>query len=176
MKTAEDDGTGHLYHINAPFRAYPNLETSILDHSDYLLGAEKSPGVRRYAGIETAKTLEESANIVRSNGYATDTKYVAKLISICQRYGLDKYDAECRALRPAATPEPKAKKYQIQCGVFTNENHAKELSKKLSGRGIENIVINEGGYRVIAGSFKNKAKAEKLVAQLKSKGFEAIIR
>lgn len=176
VKTSEDDGTGRLYDINAPFRAYPNLETSILDHSDYLLGAEKSAGVRRYAGIETAKTLEESANIVRSNGYATDTKYVPKLVSICQRYGLDKYDAECRALRPAAAPEPKAKKYQIQCGVFTNENHAKELSKKLSGRGIENIVVNDGGYRVIAGSFKNKAKAEKLVAQLKSKGFEAIIR
>ena len=176
VRTAEDDGTGRLYYINAPFRAYPNLETSILDHSDYLLGAEKSPGVRRYAEIETAKTLEESANIVRSNGYATDTKYVAKLMSICQRYGLDKYDAECRALRHTAAPEPKAKKYQIQCGVFTNENHAKELSKKLSGRGIENIVVNDGGYRVIAGSFKNKAKAEKLVAQLKSKGFEAIIR
>ena len=176
VKTAEDDGTGHLYHIDAPFRAYPNLETSILDHSDYLLGAEKSAGVRRYQGIETASSLEESANIVRSNGYATDTKYVPKLVSICQRFGLDKYDAECKSLRPAPAPAAEKKTYRVQCGAFTNENHAKELSKKLTGRGIENFIVNEGGYLVIAGSYKNKAKAEKQVSSLKSKGFDAIIK
>lgn len=161
--------------VPAKFRKYPCIEDSIKDHSAYILGAMNG-SEKRYDGILSASDYRETITIIKNGGYATDPDYIAKICSIVQRYGLDKYDAECRALRPAATPEPKAKKYQIQCGVFTNENHAKELSKKLSGRGIENIVVNDGGYRVIAGSFKNKAKAEKLVAQLKSKGFEAIIR
>ncbi len=49
-KTAEQNPDGSIYYVTADFRKYPNIETSIADHSLYLAGA-KNGSELRYEGL-----------------------------------------------------------------------------------------------------------------------------
>ena len=103
--TAEQDKTGHEYHVPADFRKYPSIEDSIKDHSLYLLGAMNGT-VRRYLCVEQCANYRSTIQLIKNGGYATDTKYVDKICNIIQRFHLDRYDAECIAKRgkaPAAS-------------------------------------------------------------------------
>ena len=125
-KTQEDDGHGNLYWITAPFRKYPCVEDSIRDHSAYLLGAMNG-AKPRYAGLTSAKNYREAITIIKNGGYATDTKYISKICSIIERFGLDKYDGETKPTAPVQPAEP-VKYYRVrkswsdknsQIGAFT---------------------------------------------------------
>lgn len=110
INTQEDPGNGNYYTIQADFRAYPDMEHSILDHAGYLLGAEKSKGVKRYAGLTECKDYKQAIQLIKDGGYATDTRYVAKICDIIQRFNLNRYDDTCEAdetQTPETPPESK---------------------------------------------------------------------
>lgn len=92
IDTQEDPGNGNYYTIKADFRKYPDMEHSIMDHAGYLLGAEKSKGVKRYAGLTDCKDYKKAIQLIKDGGYATDTKYVAKICNIIERFNLNRYD------------------------------------------------------------------------------------
>ena len=92
INTQEDPGNGNYYWIKADFRKYPDMEHSILDHAGYLLGAEKSKGVKRYAGLTDCKDYKKAIQLIKDGGYATDTKYVSKICNIIERFNLNRYD------------------------------------------------------------------------------------
>lgn len=92
IKTQEDPGNGNYYWITAKFRKYPDMEHSILDHAGYLLGAEKSKGVKRYAGLTDCTDYKKAIQLIKDGGYATDTKYVSKICDIIERFNLNRYD------------------------------------------------------------------------------------
>jgi len=79
---------GMVFTISAPFRVYNNWEESIQDHTSFL--TENA----RYAqyGVFTAKTYSQQAQALQNAGYATDTDYARKLVTIIKQYNLDKYD------------------------------------------------------------------------------------
>ena len=91
--TMEDDGRGNLYTITADFRKYPCVEDSIADHSAYLLGA-KNGSKLRYAGLKGCTDYRKAIQIIKDGGYATDTKYVAKICDIISRWNLTQYDVK----------------------------------------------------------------------------------
>lgn len=101
-KTQEDDGHGNLYWITADFRVYPCIEDSIGDHSAYLLGA-KNGSALRYKGLKGEKDYKKAIQIIKNGGYATDTKYVAKICDIIERWKLTQFDT---AKMPDVQPEP----------------------------------------------------------------------
>ncbi|SDI39712.1 glucosaminidase domain-containing protein [Winogradskyella thalassocola] len=72
------------------FRKYPKAEMSYEDHSEFLTGR------KRYASLFELKPDDYKgwAKGLRAAGYATDRKYPEKLISLIERYNLDKYDEE----------------------------------------------------------------------------------
>lgn len=72
------------------FRKYRDSKYSYRDHSLFL--AKRS----RYAGLFKLKQEDYKgwARELKNAGYATDRKYPEKLISIIERYDLQKYDAE----------------------------------------------------------------------------------
>ena len=110
INTQEDPGNGNYYTIKADFRKYPDMEHSILDHAGYLLGAEKSPGVKRYAGLTSCKSYRQAIQLIKDGGYATDTKYVSKICNIIERFNLNRYDDTCETdetQTPETPPEPK---------------------------------------------------------------------
>lgn len=77
--------------INADFRYYPDIESSVADHSAYLLNA-MSGSVRRYAGIKGCTDHKKVLEILKSGGYATDPKYVDKLLAVIDKYNLKRFD------------------------------------------------------------------------------------
>lgn len=90
-KTPEDDGKGNIYHITADFRKYPDMETSVRDHSLYLLGATNGSKLR-YKGLKGERNYKTAIQIIKAGGYATDTKYVSKVCDIIERFNLTQYD------------------------------------------------------------------------------------
>lgn len=70
------------------FRKYNHANSSFEDHSEFLTGRS------RYAKLFQLKPDDYKgwAKGLRAAGYATDRKYPEKLISLIERYNLDKYD------------------------------------------------------------------------------------
>lgn len=97
-ETKEQDKNGNESTITADFRCYPDMHTSICDHSCYLLGAMDGAALR-YAGLAGEKDYRKAIQIIKDGGYATDTKYVDKVCNIIEVYGLTKYDGGRRNLK-----------------------------------------------------------------------------
>lgn len=88
MKTAEYTKSNSKYYINADFRKYPTLADSIIDHAKFL--NENS----RYAKhrVFTAENSSKQAFALQRAGYATSPIYAVQLISLIEKYDLDRYD------------------------------------------------------------------------------------
>lgn len=92
-KTNEQKPDGTVYTITADFRKYPDILTSIKDHSCYLNGAMNGSKMR-YEGLAGEKDYRKAAELIKAGGYATDIVYVDKLCSLIERWNLTKYDKE----------------------------------------------------------------------------------
>lgn len=90
-QTGEEDANGNAYTITADFRKYASAADSVADHSAYLLGAMNG-SKQRYAGLKGEMDPAKAIGIIKAGGYATDTKYVSKVLSIINKYNLTKYD------------------------------------------------------------------------------------
>lgn len=97
-KTAEQKPDGTVYYVTADFRKYPSLESSVRDHSLYLLGARKGSAYR-YEGIKGERNYKKAIQIIKDGGYATDVKYVDKVCNIIERYDLTQYDVTEEAVK-----------------------------------------------------------------------------
>lgn len=86
--------------IQARFRKYPNLASSILDHGKFL----QTP---RYAKVRQAKNYIEACTQVRLAGYATNPNYSKLLISVIESNNLQKYDQIAQAPMPIPQPQPR---------------------------------------------------------------------
>lgn len=90
-KTAEQKTDGTVYYVTADFRKYPDMDTSVRDHSLYLLGA-RNGSKARYEGLKGEKDYKTAIQIIKDGGYATDINYVSKVCNIIERYNLTQYD------------------------------------------------------------------------------------
>ena len=77
------------------FRKYKDPNSSYRDHSEFLANR------KRYSGLFKLKITDYKgwAKGLRKSGYATDSKYPKKLISIIERYELYKYDEKSKKKR-----------------------------------------------------------------------------
>lgn len=89
--TNEQKPDGTVYQVTADFRKYPDMLTSIKDHSCYLNGA-KNGSVLRYAGLSGQRDYRTAAQIIKNGGYATDVAYVDKLCNLIERWNLTQFD------------------------------------------------------------------------------------
>lgn len=92
-KETKEYVNGGYVTVTDAFRAYPNVEASIADHSAYLLGAKKSD-VLRYVGLKGEKDYKKAVQIIKDGGYATAPDYVDKVCSIIDKYNLTIYDQQ----------------------------------------------------------------------------------
>lgn len=97
-QTKEQDENGNEYTVTADFRKYPDILTSIKDHSCYLNGAMNGSR-RRYEGLSGEKDYRKAAELIKAGGYATDIAYVDKLCSLIERWNLTQYDKEDERLK-----------------------------------------------------------------------------
>lgn len=93
---------GKMYHDDDKkddcFRKYTNASQSFEDHSDFLLRP-------RYASLFQLKPTDYKgwAHGLKSCGYATDPQYPQKLITLIERYDLDKFDRGVDVQYPSAS-------------------------------------------------------------------------
>lgn len=78
------DGQSGSYMEN--FKKYSSKKESF-DHYGKLLSTAK-----RYKKVKTTKNYREAAKFIKEAGYATDPAYADKIISVIEKYGLNKYD------------------------------------------------------------------------------------
>lgn len=89
--TNEQDEAGKTNTIKADFRAYPDIEMSIKDHSLYLVGAMNGTE-HRYCGIANEKDYRKRLKSLKLEDMPTDINYVSKICSIIEKYKLTQYD------------------------------------------------------------------------------------
>ena len=90
-KETQEFVNGAYVTVTTDFRAYPNIEASIADHSAYLLGAKNGDALR-YVGLKGEKDYKKAVQIIKDGGYATAPDYVDKVCDIIERYNLTSYD------------------------------------------------------------------------------------
>ena len=138
--TKEDDGKGNITEVLADFRSYPDIETSVRDHSLYLLGARKGSGLR-YPGLKGEKDYRKAIQIIKDGGYATDSGYVSKICKIIEMYDLTFYDNGGDSMSKKVFigvghggSDPGASKYLVEKDV--NLNMALACKDYLEARGV----------------------------------------
>jgi LysM repeat protein len=113
------------------FRKYKRAEDSFEDHSKFL----ERP---RYAGLFELKPTDYKgwAHGLKKAGYATDPKYPDKLISLIERYELDKLDRGVDVKytkKPSATPSTKPARKPKDNGDVVTIGGAREV-ERLDGK------------------------------------------
>lgn len=91
-KRSNEEYNGVVTSVLSDFRAYDDPAKSIKDHSDYLCGAMNGSKLR-YAGLKGETDYKKAIQIIKDGGYATDSKYVDKVIDIIEKYDLDVWDS-----------------------------------------------------------------------------------
>ncbi|TGE76000.1 GW dipeptide domain-containing protein [Weissella confusa] len=90
--TAEDDGYGNLYYVDAAFKKYPSAKESMEDNARLLRnGLDFNHAFYSGAWRENAANYSAAANSLTGK-YATDTTYGSKLINLIRTYGMDRFD------------------------------------------------------------------------------------
>lgn len=173
-RTEEQTASGKVYYVTADFRKYPCVEDSIKDHAGYLLGAMNG-SKKRYEGLTSAPDYRTAITIIKKGGYATDVKYVDKVCSIIERFGLDKYDGQTSGSGTA--PATKAVTYTVQAGAFSEKKNAKAMLKKVQKLGIDCFIKQSGKYYLVqCGAFSVKANADKIMQKLQAAGIDSFIK
>jgi len=72
--------------IPADWRAYPDWQTCLVDHGQFLRRN------KRYAACFACTTGKTFAQAVAKAGYATDPRYADKLIGMIDKYQLEALD------------------------------------------------------------------------------------
>jgi hypothetical protein len=126
------------------------MEHSILDHAGYLLGAEKSKGVKRYAGLTECKDYRKAIQLIKDGGYATDTRYVSKICNIIERFNLNRYDNLKEDAKPTPeTPAEPEKPASIKKWYRVRKAWLDSTSQIEADEFLENAMITATRIRVI---------------------------
>ena len=150
--------------INADFRKYPDIESSIRDHSAYLLGAMNG-NYKRYDGLLDAVHYIDAITIIKTGGYATDPDYISKICNIIQRFDLDRYDKNA-----PKKPTNKRVVYRVQLGLYTLKSNAVKRATQVNAKtdyetGVEKVGLK---WQATCGSFDSETRAHARESMLKN--------
>ena len=111
FNTLEAGSDNQMFSINAGFRKYPNLKSSLQDYADLIKnGIEGNPTIYKPTWKSEALTYKEATSHL-SHSYATDPNYAKKLNSIIKHYNLTAFDKKRM---------PNLKKYTQSIGTETS--------------------------------------------------------
>lgn len=92
FKTLEDLSNQEFTQITAGFKVYQSVEESFYDHQEFFTSTPWR--AENYKPVINAKDAYEQCQKLSETGYATDSLYATKLMSIIETYNLDKYDTK----------------------------------------------------------------------------------
>lgn len=93
MKTKEEYTAGVLTTIKDNFRVYNSMEEGVRGYFDFI-------NTKRYANLKTAKSPREYLEMIKADGYATSSSYVATNMNMINKHDLTKYDGAATVAKP----------------------------------------------------------------------------
>ena len=139
LKTKEEYTVGTLTEIRDNFRVYDTFEDGCVGYYDFI-------ATQRYSNLKSAGSAYEYAHRIKEDGYATDSSYVSKLISMVEKYALDAYDVPNSAEVRTATVDEIAR--EVIAGKWGNGLARKQL---LTGAGYDYKTIQTRVNQILRG-------------------------
>lgn len=166
MATKEEYTAGVLTDIRANFRAYDTAEDGIKGYFEFIKAT-------RYANLKTATTPQQYLEMIKADGYATSSSYVANNMKVIDKYNLTQYDNPAAGATPAAPAEPVGTTTEIKYARVYNcffLNCREKANGKILGTfkaGATLMIMDKAGawYRVAG----KGTKGETLVGYCASK-------
>lgn len=125
LQTKEEYTPGTLTTIRDAFRVYSNMDEGVKGYFEFI----QYP---RYANLRFATTPEEYLTMIRADGYATSTNYVANNMRIVDNYNLRRFDA----------PEP-IKQVSYAAVVTASALNVRQ------GPGTDYQIVQSGGSKLV---------------------------
>ena len=111
FNTLEAGTDNQMFNINAGFRKYPNLKSSLQDYADLIKhGIDGNPDIYKPTWKDETLTYKDATSHL-SHSYATDPDYAKKLNNIIKHYNLTEFDKKRM---------PNLKKYTKSIGTDTS--------------------------------------------------------
>ena len=85
LRTKEEYTAGVLTTIRDNFRAYDSMEEGVRGYFDFI-------STKRYANLHEATTPRQYLEMIKADGYATSSSYVATNMNVIEKYGLTVFD------------------------------------------------------------------------------------
>lgn len=99
-KTFEEYAPGISTEIRDNFRVYNSMNAGVEGYFKFI-------ATKRYQNLKSARNYREYAQMLKDDGYATSSKYVASLCSIVEKYNLGVYDLYTNEPNPVQSPSRK---------------------------------------------------------------------
>ncbi|WP_461213418.1 glycoside hydrolase family 73 protein [Lacticaseibacillus sp. GG6-2] len=91
VMTTKEYVNGKWETVNARFAVYPSDQASMKAHALLFVNGTRW-NAAQYRDVVAAKTYQEAAKALQTDGYATDPDYPSKLIALIKTWHLDRYD------------------------------------------------------------------------------------
>ena len=130
LKTKEEYSVGQLTTIRDNFRVYDSMEEGVIGYFNFI-------STKRYANLKDATTPRQYLEMIKADGYATSSTYVATNMNLVDKYGLTRFDdAPFRPITPQLISDVIDLKYgngNSRIIALTNEGYnAEEVQKKVN--------------------------------------------
>ena len=87
MKTSEEYTTGTVTQIRDNFRVFDNMEAGVKGYFDFI-------STKRYNNLKEATSPIDYLNKIKTDGYATSSRYVTNVYNVLTSNSLTRYDGE----------------------------------------------------------------------------------
>ena len=85
LKTKEEYTAGVLTDIRDNFRVYDSIEEGVVGYFNFI-------STNRYKNLLDATTPRQYLEMIKADGYATSSSYVATNMNLVEKYGLTRFD------------------------------------------------------------------------------------
>ena len=89
--TTQEYLNGKWHTVNGRFAVYASDQASMKAHALLFVNGT-AWNAKQYADVLAAKTYQQAATALHTDGYATDPDYPTKLVKLIQEWQLDQYD------------------------------------------------------------------------------------
>ena len=147
-KRTPEEVNGKVVYKYDYFRAYKDYEQCITDYEMFLLNVKNDAGYkyRKVAGMTDPK---EVITAISKGGYATDSKYISKVMSVIDANNLTKYDKEVipvTAKTPKYAVRRKLAETKYELGKYTNLAEAKKIANANWGYRVYDLDLKKAIY------------------------------
>lgn len=128
LSTKEEYTVGTLTEIKDNFRVYDSIEDGVLGYFDFIKSS-------RYSNLKDANSSKNYLELIKSDGYATSSKYVENVYSVVNLNGLLEWDKDSSQLETTKTTKTT---YEIANEVIRGEwGNGLERKQRLTGCGYD---------------------------------------